>query len=349
MFFIVAGDKIYKETKNDDEKYPLVKISISADNAVTVTEEDEGVEAFPKNYYRASIKEVIAMFGITSESGYKPPATIIGDDPVLIYLDEEEKVVTITLSNPSEGNFSEVASSDTNVATVLETNGVFTIAPVAEGVCLVTAKWTPTDLNFAPSVVRIPVAVIKRKIEFTPVRNQSLTKGVNKTITIKSNVASGASLNYTVLSTDTGICSPAMDVTQGKENDLILTVADNTPLGSTVITLSAVDDNEKAYDSEVMKFKVRVCESGVTVTPISDQEVEEGGSKEVTVTTIPGGTTIREAVSSDPSKVTVEIVNKLKVRVTAVGAVGENADITVYCDKRGYGEGKDTFKVTIVE
>lgn len=78
MFFIVAGDKIYKETKNDDEKYPLVKISISADNAVTVTEEDEGVEAFPKNYYRASIKEVIAMFGITSESGYKPPATIRG-------------------------------------------------------------------------------------------------------------------------------------------------------------------------------------------------------------------------------------------------------------------------------
>ena len=75
MFFIVVGDKIYKETKNDDEKYPLVKISISADNAVTVTEEDEGVEAFPKNYYRASIKEVIAMFGITSESGYKPPAS----------------------------------------------------------------------------------------------------------------------------------------------------------------------------------------------------------------------------------------------------------------------------------
>ena len=35
------------------------------------------------------------------------------------------------------------------------------------------------------------------------------------------------------------------------------------------------------------------------------------------------GTTIREAVSSDPSKVTVEIVNKLKVRVTAVGAVGK--------------------------
>lgn len=343
MFFVVSGDKVYGEQKNTSGKYPLVSISIDANNAITVKDEGEGITTLPEKYYRASIQEVVAMFGITSAAGYKPPATIAGNDPVLIYLDEASKAVILTAANPTAGDFSAVASSDTNVATVAEEDGTFTITPVAAGTCNITAKWTPTDTDFAASTVTIPVTVAKRKIEFEPVRDQSLTKAVDKTITLQPNVNSA--LSYTVLSTDSGICSPAMDATAGHENDLILTVADASPLGVAIISVSAVDASGKSDDSDVMRFKVRLCDEAVTITAIDNQSVKKGESKDVTV--VCAGATVCEAVSSDTTKVKVEIIDKLKVKVTALGTAGQSATVTVYCDKRGYGEDSEDFTVTI--
>ena len=345
MFLIVDGNRVYGENLNDLEVYPLVSITINSDNGVTVTDEGEGVATLPTQYYRASLEEVIAMFGITPTAGYKPPATITGNAPVTIYADEANKEVTLAVATPTRGDSASVASSDPEIATVTEADGVFTIVPGAVGVCNVTGTWTPTNTDFAATVVTIPVTISKRQIEFDPIRDQSLTKAIDKTIILKPNVGSGSVLSYTVLSSDTGICSPAITGTAGNENDLVLTVADTTPLGVAVISVFATDTNAKAADSEVMTFKVRVCNSAVTITEIADTIVEAGKDKTITATC--AGAKIVEAVSSDPTAVTVEIVDTLKFKVTAVGAAASSATITIYCDKRGYGEDSEEVGVTV--
>lgn len=345
MFLAVVGDKVYGKEKNVAGKHPLVSVTVDAQNAITITDEGQGIDALPSSYILATPEEVIAMFGITSSAGYKPPANIVGNDPAIIYLDEANKVVTLTVSDPAEGDFSDVASSDTKIATVTEAGGVFTIVPVAVGVCNVTAKWTPTDTDFATSTVTIPVVVAKRQIEFAPIRDQRLTKNVNKTITLTPNVSSGSALSYIVDSTDTAICSPAMSVEDGHGNDLVLTVPVATPQGEATISVSASDTNGKAFESEVVCFKVRVHDSAVTITAIDDVTLKSGESEEITV--VCAGAGIREVTTSDAAHVTVEKTDTLKLKVTAVGAAGDSATITVYCDKRGYGEASKAFTVTV--
>jgi hypothetical protein len=119
-------------------------------------------------------------------------------------------------------------------------------------------------------------------------------------------------------------------------NDLTLTVADATPLGKVKICVSAVDGNGKADDSAVMSFIVAVCDSAVSITAIDDMDLAAGASQEITV--VCAGAEIREITTSDATHVTVEKTAKLKFKITAVGAAEDTADITVYCDKRGYGE-----------
>jgi hypothetical protein len=344
--FIVIENRVYSDVFDEEnERYPLVSIAKASTGVITVTDEGDGVAALPATYRKCTLEEVLAIFNIVANSEYEPPATITGNDPVIIYLDEANKAVTLTVANPSAGDFSSVASSSTAIATVAEADGVFTITPVAAGSCAITATWTPTDTDFAASAVTIPVVVAKRKIEFAPVRNQSLTKSVDKTIILQPNVEAGSTLVYTVTSTDTGICSAAITGTEGHLNDLVLTVADTSPLGKCTISVSATDSNGKADDSDVMSFDVEVCDAAVTITAIADTTVEAGKSKEITVTC--AGAEIREVTTSDATHVTVEKTAPLKFTVTAVGDAEDTAVITVYCDKRGYGEDDEALTVTI--
>ena len=342
MYFVV-GDKVYSATYDEDNsRYPLVSVAMAADGAITVTDEGDGIAELPAVYRKCTLEEVIAIFAIVPGGEYEPPATITGNDPVTIYMDEANKVVTLTIANPALGDFSAVASSNTDVATVTEADSAFTITPVAEGTCNITAKWTPTDTDFAASTVTIPVTVARRKVEIATVRSQRLTKNVPKTIILQPNISS---VTYTALSSDTGICAVAITGTTGHEHDLVLTPAETAPLGRCKITVSAVETNGKADDSDVMSFWVSVCNSAVTITAIDDQTVEAGKSKEITVTC--AGAEIKEVTTSDATHVTVEKTDKLKFKVTAVGEAEDTATVTVYCDKRGYGEDSEDLTVTV--
>ena len=337
MYFVIE-DRVYSAAYDEvNNHYPLVSVAMAADGAVTVTDEGEGVAVIPAGYRKCSLEEVIAIFAIVPEGEYEPPATITGNDPVTVYLDEANKAVTLVAANPSAGTFSGVASDDTGVATVTASDGTVTIVPVGVGACNVTITFTPTDTNFAASEVTIPVTVAKRQIEIAPVRNFSLAVNTTREVALESNVAGVA---YTVLSSDSGIC--AVSETNGT---LTLTPAASAPLGLAIISVAAVLANGKADDSAVMKFRVRVCASAVTITEIGDASLEVGTSD--TVTVVSAGAEIREVVSSDETVVTVEKTGKLELTITAVGDAAETADITVYCDKRGHGEGSDTFKVTL--
>jgi len=343
MYFVIE-DRVYSAAYDEaNNRYPLVSVAMAADGAVTVTDEGEGIATLPAMYLKCSLEEVIAIFAIVPEGEYEPPATISGADPVTVYLDEASKVITLTASNPSIGTFSDVKSSNTNIATVSASGGTITITPVAVGTCNVTAKFTPTDEDFAVSNITIPVTVARRKIEIKQVRNQNLTKGnANaKTIILEPNVDG---VTYTVTSSDTDICTAAVTGTVGHENDLVLTPDDAT-LGKCKICVSAVDSNGKADDSEVMYFWVNVCNSGVSITAIDDQNLEVGETKEITVTC--AGAEIREVTTSDATHVTVEKTAKLKFKINAVGDAGDTATVVVYCDKRGYGEDSEDLTVTL--
>jgi hypothetical protein len=342
MYFVI-GDKVYSATYDEDNsRYPLVSVAMAADGAVTVVDEGEGVATLPAVYRKCTLEEVIAIFAIVPEGEYEPPATITGNDPVTVYLDEANKVVTLTVEKPALGDFSAVASSNTDVATVTEADSAFTITPVAEGTCNITAKWTPTDTDFAASTVTIPVTVATRKVEIAQVRDQRLTKNVPKTIILQPNISS---VTYTALSSDTGICAVAITGGAGHEHDLVLTPAETAPLGRCKITVSAVESNGKADDSDIMAFWVNVCDTAVSITAISDQTVEAGKSKEITVTC--AGAEIREITTSDPTHVTVEKTGKLKFKVHGVGEATDTATVTIYCDKRGYGEDSEDLTVTV--
>ena len=342
MYFVI-GDKVYSATYDEgNSRYPLVSVAMAADGAVTVTDEGEGIAALPGAYRKCSLEEVIAIFAIVPEGEYEPPATITGNDPVTVYLDEANKVVTLTIEKPALGDFSAVASSDTKIATVTEANSAFTIVPVAEGTCSITAKWTPTDTDFAASTVTIPVTVARRKVEIAQVRDQRLTKNVAKTIILQPNISS---VTYTALSSDTGICAVAITGGTGHEHDLVLTPATSAPLGRCRVSVSAVESNGKADDSEVMCFWVSVCNSAVTITAINDTTVKAGESKEITA--VCAGAEIREITTSDPTHVTVEKTGKLKFKVHGVGEATDTATVTIYCDKRGYGEDSEDLTVTV--
>lgn len=336
--YLVIGDRVYSATYDEgNTRYPLVSVAMAADGAVTVTDAGEGITTLPAAYRKCTLEEVIAIFAIVPEGEYEPPATITGNDPVTVYLDEANKVVTLVAANPSAGTFSGVASDNTDVATVSAVAGVVTIVPVAEGACNVKITFTPTDTGFAASEVTIPVTIEKRQIEIAQVRNFSLAAGTTREVALESNVAGVA---YTVLSSDSGIC--AVSETGGV---LTLTPATEAPLGMAIISVSAVLASGKAEDSAVMKFRVRVCATAVTITAIDDQAVEAGKSKEITVTC--AGAEIREVTTSDATHVTVEKTDKLKFKVTAVGAANDTATVKVYCDKRGYGEDSEDLTVTV--
>ena len=346
MFYVVQ-DRVYSATYDAlNSRYPLVSISKDANGVITITDEGDGIATLPASFLYCSLNEVVSIFNITSTSEYEPRATITGNEPVTIYLDEASKVVTLTIAKPALGDFSAVASSAVAVATVSEADSAFTIVPVAVGTCNITATWTPTDTDFAASSVVIPVTVVKRQIEFVPVRDQSLTKAVDKTIVLQPNVGTGSTLVYTVFSTDTAICSPAITGTADHENDLVLTVPDATPLGVATISVFATDSNAKASDSAVITFNVRGCNSAVTITAIADLDITAGTSKEITVTC--AGATIREVTTSDATHVTAEITAPLKFKINAVGAAVDTATITVYCDKFGYGEDDEALTATLV-
>ena len=141
-----------------------------------------------------------------------------------------------------------------------------------------------------------------------------------------------------VVTSDTGICD--VSVTSGV---ITLTPAEAAPKGSAIIKVSATGTN--AYDSDIMSFTVKVCATAVTITAISDQTLAAGESKEISVTC--AGATIKEVTTSDATHITTEITDNLKFKIYAVGDAEDTATVTVYCDKRGYGEDSEELTVTI--
>lgn len=345
--FCVIENRVYALAKNTSNKYPLVSISISSSGVVTIKDEGEGITTLPGTYKKLTLEEVIATFGITSEAGggYKPFVDLGGYEPVTIYLDETNKAVTITAANPSAGVFSGT-SSNTNVANVTNSDGVFTIVPVAEGSCAVTVKFDPTDTDFADTYCAIPVTVAKRQVVLEQQRDIHMVKSTSSpsssstaTAVIKANVA-----------------TPTVVAVSSDEDNVSVSVTDQT------ITITAADDKTgeatiKVYgtktnadDSADMEFTVHVyaaASAAVSAAP-SAFNIDKDDEAELTWT-LPAGESIVEATSSDDTHIQiVGITAKNKVKVKAVGGNGDQATITAYCQQRGKGQIADTVVGTVV-
>jgi len=346
--FCVIENRVYALAKNTSNKYPLVSISISSSGVVTIKDEGEGITTLPGTYKKLTLEEVIATFGITSEAGggYKPFVDLGGYEPVTIYLDETNKAVTITAANPSAGVFSGT-SSNTNVATVTNSDGVFTIVPVAEGSCAVTVKFDPTDTDFADTYCAIPVTVAKRQVVLEQQRDIHMVKSTSSpvvsstaTAVIKANVA-----------------TPTVVAVSSDEDNVSVSVTDQT------ITITAADDKTgeatiKVYgtktnadDSADMEFTVHVyaaASAAVSAAP-SDFNIDKDDEAELTWT-LPAGESIVEATSSDETHIQIlGITAKNKVKVKAVApSNGDQATITAYCQQRGKGQLASTVVGTVV-
>jgi hypothetical protein len=346
--FCVIENRVYALAKNTSNKYPLVSISISSSGVVTIKDEGEGITTLPGTYKKLTLEEVIATFGITSEAGggYKPFVDLGGYEPVTIYLDETNKAVTITAANPSAGVFSGT-SSNTNVATVTNSDGVFTIVPVAEGSCAVTVKFDPTDTDFADTYCAIPVTVAKRQVVLEQQRDIHMVKSTSSpdvsstaTAVIKANVA-----------------TPTVVAVSSDEDNVSVSVTDQT------ITITAADDKTgeatiKVYgtktnadDSADMEFTVHVyaaASAAVSAAP-SAFNIDKDDEAELTWT-LPAGESIVEATSSDETHIQIlGITAKNKVKVKAVApSNGDQATITAYCQQRGKGQLASTVVGTVV-
>lgn len=344
--FIVIENRVYASAKNASNKYPLVSISVDANGVVTITDVGEGIATLPAMYKKMTLEEVIATFSITADvdGGYKPFVDLDGYDPVTIYLDESNKVVTITAANPSAGVFTGT-SSNTDVATVTNSNGngAFTIVPVAEGVCDITVKFVPTDTDFADTYCVIPVTVEKRQVVLEPQRNIQIVKSTSgspstATAVIKANVA-----------------SPTIVANSSDEDNIEVSVSNQT------ITFTAAEDKTggaiiKVYgtktgadDSADIEFKVHAyatASASVTAAP-DDFNIDQGEEVELTWT-LPTGGSIVEATSSDDTRIQiVGITAKNKVKVKAVGGNGDQATITAYYQQRGKGQVASTVVGTV--
>ena len=345
--FCVIENRVYALAKNTSNKYPLVSISISSSGVVTIKDEGEGITTLPGTYKKLTLEEVIATFGITSEAGggYKPFVDLGGYEPVTIYLDETNKAVTITAANPSAGVFSGT-SSNTNVATVTNSDGVFTIVPVAEGSCAVTVKFDPTDTDFADTYCAIPVTVAKRQVVLEQQRDIHMVKS-----TSSPNVSSTATAVIKA-----NVATPTVVAVSSDEDNVSVSVTDQT------ITITAADDKTgeatiKVYgtktnadDSADMEFTVHVyaaASAAVSAAP-SAFNIDKDDEAELTWT-LPTGGTIVEATSSDDTHIQiVGITAKNKVKVKAVGGNGDQATITAYYQQRGKGQVADTVVGTVV-
>lgn len=343
--FIVIENRVYASAKNASNKYPLVSISVDANGVVTITDEGEGIATLPAMYKKMTLEEVIATFSITADvdGGYKPFVDLDGYDPVTIYLDESNKVVTITAANPSAGVFTGT-SSNTDVATVTNSNGAFTIVPVAEGVCDITVKFKPTDTDFADTYCKIPVTVAKRKVVLEQQRDIQMVKSTSSpdvsstvTVKIKANVA-----------------APTVTAVSSDEDNVAVSVTDQT------ITITAADDKTgeatiKVYgtkanadDSDDMEFKVHVYANASAAATAPDAfDIDADEEMELTWI-LPTGGTIVEATSSDDTHIQiVGITAKNKVKVKAVGGNGDQATITAYYQQRGKGQVASTVVGTV--
>lgn len=343
MMFIVIENRVYASAKNAQNKYPLVSISIDEDGVVTITDEGQGITTLPAMYKKMTLEEVIATFSITADvdGGYKPFVDLDGYDPVTIYLDESNKVVTITAANPSTGVFTGT-SSKTDVATVTNIDGAFTIVPVAEGVCDITVKFVPTDTDFADTYCVIPVTVEKRQVVLEPQRNIQIVKSTTgspstATAVIKANVA-----------------SPTIVANSSDEDNIEVSVSNQT------ITFTAAEDKTggaiiKVYgtktgadDSADIEFKVHAyATASAAATAPADFDVDSGEEVELEWT-LPSGGKIVEAVSSDDTHIEVlAITADNKVKVKAVGGNGDQATITAYYQQRGKGQVASTVVGTV--
>lgn len=343
--FCVIENRVYALAKNTSNKYPLVSISISSSGVVTVKDEGEGITTLPGTYKKLTLEEVIATFCITSEAGggYKPFVDLDGYDPVTIYLDESNKVVTITAANPSAGVFTGT-SSNTNVATVTNLNGAFTIVPVAEGVCDITVKFAPTDTDFADTYCVIPVTVEKRQVVLEPQRNIQIVKSTTvssstATAVIKANVASP-----TIVANSSDEDNVSVSVT----NQTITITAAKNKTGEATIKVYGTKTN--ADDSADMEFTVHVyaaTSAAVSAAP-ADFDVDSGEEVELEWT-LPSGGKIVEAVSSDDTHIEVLAItadNKVKVKGVAT-TNNDQAVITAYYQQRSKGQVASTVTGTV--
>lgn len=343
--FVVIENRVYASTKNASNKYPLVSISINLNGVVTITDEGQGITTLPTMYKKMTLEEVIATFNIKAESGggYKPFVNLSGYGPVQIYMDEANKAVTITAEDPSAGVFSGV-SSDTKVATVANTLGVFTITPVAVGDCNVTVKFVPSDTDFADTYCVIPVTVARRQVLLKQQRDIQIVKSASgststATATIKANVAAP---------TVVAVSSDEDNIAVAVEDQTITITAAEDKTGEAMIIVYGTKTN--ADDSADMEFKVRAyaaVSAAVTAAP-ADFDIDKDKEVEL-VWTLPSGGTIVEAISSDSTH--IEIVgitaaNKVKVKGVAT-TDGDQATITAYYQQRSKGQVASTVEGTV--
>lgn len=342
MYYVVQN-RIYATVKNLSEVYPLLSITIDSSGIVTITDEGEGIATIPAGYRLSTLEEVLAIFSITPTSGYKPFAHVEGYVPVTIYLDETNKLVTLTASNPSEGTFTG-DSSDVDIVTESNTAGAFTLVPVAVGTATIDVEFTPTDTDFAVTPVSIPVTVAQRKVILEQHRDIQILRStsspdVSSTVTaiILSNVA-----------------TPTITAYSSDEDNIEVSVTDQT------ITITAADDKEgeatitvcgaktNAVDSDDMTFLVKSYKTATSAASAEpdDFNIEIDEEKEA-VWTLPTGGQIVEARSSDTTKVEiVEITAKNKVKVKGIAA--GSSTITVYFQQRCRGQISSTVTVTTV-
>lgn len=331
----VVGQRIYCADKSaEDELFHLIKFE-SENGTLTLSVLDEGISQMPAEFRRCTSEALLIKFG----KSYKPKSLITVPETTTIYLDEASKEITIAPESPSAGAWGAITGIDKEIATATVTGNVFTVVPVALGSTTFKCTWTPTSSNYATSEITISVAVVKRQLILSPLRDMQILKsggtGAEHTVEVPI-TANTASVTVEAYSADSALLAVSV-------SGQTITLAPSTSSGKTSVRV--IGSKASWLDSDYITLNVQICDSAVTIDAPTDVEVAP--DEEVTITwTLTSGAEIIEYASSDPTK--VEVVSATADSVKVKG-ISDTANVTVTSQKRDLGQAVDTVAVTVVE
>lgn len=333
--YYVSGRNVYGDFNASAGVYPLLRISVDENGAYTVAEAGGGVTALPAEHHVADLWEVARMLQITPDSPYEPLVGIDAPSALSMFLDEGSDSFLVTAS-PAEGSWANVASSDTDVLTVSEDNGLFTLLLLSEGTARVTATWVPTDADYAGGTISVDVTVEKREVVVDPIRDYQIVKGSDNTVDVPVTIFGGETPDSLEAYTSDG-AEVNVTVTGAV---ITLTPADAI-VGTAVIDVYAIRDGAETNAIQ-RSFNVEVCAAQTAAFAVEPAAVPAPETnQDISLTFVPAtGASILSFATSDPAVAAIQSYNLAAgtVVVRFLGAGGDTAEITATAQKRGYGQ-----------
>lgn len=350
MNYYVSGRNVYGSYDEGNHIYPLLRIAVDEAGAFTVTEAGGGVAALPAGFLFAELWEVAKIFQIAVDNPYEPLAVTDAPATVALNLDAGAQVVNVTAS-PAAGDWSLVASDATGVCTVSETDGAFTLTPVAAGSATITGRFTPTDTDFAVIDISMEVVVTKRTVTVDPIRNYQITIGEGGEGATNAVVVPVTVLGGLAPATVEAYASDGSEVSVTVSGANITVTPSAVFVGTSTISVHATRANCDPSVTPAV-FTVEVCKTQVgafVTTPSAVSNKKHGET--VTLTFVPAsGASIVEFNTSDASHVAIVSYSLSAGTVTLRmdGTAGQTANVTATAHKRGFGQRvSDNVAITI--